>query len=39
VVKGGVVFGEASKAWRVGLFISIGSVIKEFVDEDCSRDF
>jgi hypothetical protein len=37
-VEGGVVLGEVSEAWRVGLFISIGSVVKEFVDDDCSGD-
>jgi hypothetical protein len=38
VVEGGVVLGETSEAWRVGLFISIGSVFKEFVDDDSSGD-
>jgi hypothetical protein len=38
VVEGGVVLGEASEAWRVGLFISIGSVVKEFLDDDASGD-
>jgi hypothetical protein len=38
VVEGGVVLGEASDAWRAGLFISIGSVVKEFVDGDSSGD-
>jgi len=39
LVEGGLVLGEeASEAWRVGLFISIGSVVKDFVDADFSGD-
>jgi len=38
LVDGGVVLGEASEVWRGGLFIRIGSVVKEFVDGDSSGD-